>query len=162
MADGEAYEFVQQRYDAIPAASIVTVRSAARHYLLIVGLAILVIAATLRVGSDLPGPEVSLSFLKTDQSASVSQSANAVAASPAKEANAGALSADPLTRLLLQLSIIIAASYVIGWLFGRCGQPAVVGEMMAGVLLGPSLFGWIAPDAFRLSLLLTLSSRYDC
>ena len=146
---GEAYEFVQQRYDAIPAASIVTVRSAARHYLLIVGLAILVIAATLRVGSDLPGPEVSLPFLKTDQSASVSQSANAVAASPAKEANAGALSADPLTRLLLQLSIIIAASYVIGWLFGRCGQPAVVGEMMAGVLLGPSLFGWIAPDAFR-------------
>ena len=38
---------------------------------------------------------------------------------------------------------------VVGWLFTRCGQPAVVGEMMAGILLGPSLFGWVAPNAYH-------------
>jgi Kef-type K+ transport system membrane component KefB len=33
-------------------------------------------------------------------------------------------------------------------LFTRLGQPAVVGEMAAGILLGPSLFGLLAPQAF--------------
>ncbi len=33
----------------------------------------------------------------------------------------------------------------MGALFVRCGQPAVVGEMVAGILLGPSFLGWIAP-----------------
>jgi len=56
---------------------------------------------------------------------------------------------DPLSRFFLQLVAIIIASYSIGWIFTRCGQPAVVGEMMAGVLLGPSLFGLLAPHAFQ-------------
>src|SRR5262249_24064223 len=34
-------------------------------------------------------------------------------------------------------------------IFTRFGQPAVVGEMMAGVLLGPSVFGLLAPAAFQ-------------
>jgi len=36
-----------------------------------------------------------------------------------------------------------------GWAFVRLGQPGVVGEMVAGILLGPSLFGLIAPGAFH-------------
>ncbi len=56
---------------------------------------------------------------------------------------------DPLSRFFLQLFVVIAVSYAVGWLFTRCGQPAVVGEMMAGVLLGPSLFGWVAPGVFQ-------------
>lgn len=55
----------------------------------------------------------------------------------------------PLSRLFLQLFLIIAVCGIVGWLFTRCGQPAVVGEMMAGILLGPSLFGLLAPDAFQ-------------
>ena len=47
--------------------------------------------------------------------------------------------------LLLQILIILATARVVGWLFRRIGQPAVVGEMVAGILLGPSAFGWIAP-----------------
>jgi Kef-type K+ transport system membrane component KefB len=56
---------------------------------------------------------------------------------------------DPLSRLFLQLFIIVVLSYVVGWIFARFGQPAVVGEMMAGVLLGPSIFGLLAPAAFQ-------------
>jgi Kef-type K+ transport system membrane component KefB len=57
--------------------------------------------------------------------------------------------ADNLSRFFLQLFVVISVSYSIGWIFTKCGQPAVVGEMMAGVLLGPSLFGWLAPRAFQ-------------
>lgn len=47
----------------------------------------------------------------------------------------------------LQLFVIVAAARIIGWLGKRYfGQPQVVGEMIAGVLLGPSLFGLLAPD----------------
>lgn len=53
----------------------------------------------------------------------------------------------PLARLLLQFIIIILATRVVGSLFTRLGQPAVIGEIVAGILLGPSLFGWLWPDA---------------
>lgn len=56
---------------------------------------------------------------------------------------------EPLSRLFMQLLIIITASRLMGMLFSHCGQPAVVGEMAAGILLGPSLFGWLAPEAFH-------------
>jgi len=41
--------------------------------------------------------------------------------------------------------VILATCRVVGLVAGRLGQPQVVGEMVAGVLLGPSLFGWLAP-----------------
>ena len=56
---------------------------------------------------------------------------------------------DPLTRFFLQLFVVIVVSNAIGWIFTRGGQPAVVGEMMAGILLGPSLFGLVVPNAFQ-------------
>lgn len=47
----------------------------------------------------------------------------------------------------LELFIIVATARVVGWLGKRfLGQPQVVGEMIAGVILGPSLFGLLAPD----------------
>jgi Kef-type K+ transport system membrane component KefB len=55
----------------------------------------------------------------------------------------------PLSKLVLQLIIIIVAASVTGSVFTRLGQPAVVGEMVAGILLGPSLFGLLAPNAFQ-------------
>ena len=50
-------------------------------------------------------------------------------------------------RFFLQLAIIMLTCRVVGWI-GRkfLGQPQVVGEMIAGVLLGPSLFGMLAPE----------------
>ncbi|WCT76951.1 cation:proton antiporter [Novosphingobium humi] len=46
----------------------------------------------------------------------------------------------------LAMAVILAASRMVGWAARRfLGQPQVVGEMIAGVLLGPSLLGWLAP-----------------
>ncbi len=47
----------------------------------------------------------------------------------------------------LQMAVILAACRVVGWLARRIGQPQVVGEMIAGVLLGPSLVGMLFPEA---------------
>lgn len=52
----------------------------------------------------------------------------------------------PLGALLLQIVVIVIASKLIGKLFTLAHQPRVVGEMFAGILLGPSLFGWLQPD----------------
>ena len=50
---------------------------------------------------------------------------------------------------LLQLTLIILAARSIGWLFQRMHQPRGVGEIVAGLLLGPSLFGSVAPETFQ-------------
>jgi Kef-type K+ transport system membrane component KefB len=50
-------------------------------------------------------------------------------------------------HFFLQLGLIILACRVVGWLGARfLAQPQVVGEMIAGVILGPSLFGLFMPD----------------
>ncbi len=51
----------------------------------------------------------------------------------------------PLARLILQLIVIILAARTLGSLARRFGQPPVIGEIAAGVLLGPSLLGLMAP-----------------
>ena len=50
--------------------------------------------------------------------------------------------------LLLQILIILIAARAMGWLFRKVHQPAVIGEIVAGILLGPSLFGRVAPETF--------------
>ncbi len=47
---------------------------------------------------------------------------------------------------LFQLFTILSAALVLGGLFRRLGQPPVVGEILAGVVLGPSLLGTLAPE----------------
>jgi Kef-type K+ transport system membrane component KefB len=56
--------------------------------------------------------------------------------------------AQPLSHLLLQLLVVLSAARLTGYAFTRVGIPAVVGEMTAGILLGPSLLGLVAPYAF--------------
>jgi Kef-type K+ transport system membrane component KefB len=56
---------------------------------------------------------------------------------------------DPLTRLFVQLILIIVVARLCGALTMMVRQPAVVGEMIAGILLGPSLLGWLWPDLFH-------------
>lgn len=55
---------------------------------------------------------------------------------------------DPLSQLLLQLVTILVVARIVGALAQRAGQPAVIGEMAAGILLGPSVLGWLSPAAF--------------
>ncbi|HEX3591390.1 MAG TPA: cation:proton antiporter [Pseudonocardiaceae bacterium] len=52
-------------------------------------------------------------------------------------------------ELLLALLVILVATTALGWLCGRIGQPRVVGEMIGGILLGPSVLGAVAPSAER-------------
>ncbi len=49
---------------------------------------------------------------------------------------------------LLQLVIIVLAGRLGGVLARRVGQSAAVGEIVVGLMLGPSLFGWLSPDTF--------------
>ena len=62
------------------------------------------------------------------------------------------MSAADLERLIvlptLAVGVIIAVSRLLGLAFRRWRQPQVVGELVAGLLLGPSFFGWVAPAPF--------------
>jgi Kef-type K+ transport system membrane component KefB len=51
-----------------------------------------------------------------------------------------------MPHLLLQLSVILATARVLAMLVRRLGQPPVVGEMIAGLVLGPLVFGALAPE----------------
>jgi K+:H+ antiporter len=64
----------------------------------------------------------------------------------------GALGA-PLTEhevlvFLVQLMLLVGVARICGWLMKSIGQPPVVGELLAGVLLGPTVFGRLAPETF--------------
>jgi Kef-type K+ transport system membrane component KefB len=47
--------------------------------------------------------------------------------------------------LVAQIAVIVLVSRAVGYLFRKMGQPQVIGEMLAGIMLGPSLLGWLAP-----------------
>ena len=53
---------------------------------------------------------------------------------------------NPLSTLLLQIIVIIVIARVFGAIFRRVGQPPVMGEMVAGITLGPSVLGLAAPQ----------------
>lgn len=55
------------------------------------------------------------------------------------------IGAHQLLLLLLQLGLLLGVALALGRAAQRVGMPPVIGELFAGVLLGPSLLGWIAP-----------------
>jgi len=62
--------------------------------------------------------------------------------SAASRANEG-----DLLHVLLALVVVIATARAMGWVFRSAKQPPVVGEILAGIVLGPSLLGRLAPGA---------------
>lgn len=52
----------------------------------------------------------------------------------------------PLALLLAQIVTIILVAKLFGWICTKIGQPSVIGEMIAGIVLGPSLFGLFYPE----------------
>ena len=50
-----------------------------------------------------------------------------------------------LFTLVLQIVVVLVVCRAAGTLFQKIRQPRVVGEMFAGIMLGPSLLGWVAP-----------------
>jgi Kef-type K+ transport system membrane component KefB len=55
---------------------------------------------------------------------------------------------DILPHLLLALAAVVVAGRVLGFLFRYIGQPPVIGEVVGGIALGPSLLGQISPAAY--------------
>lgn len=98
-------------------------------YVLLVGIPALVLIAVMRAGAGLPA------------ATGIPEKVTSHATAPA-----------PLNLLLLvmQIGVILLASRIVGMLFKKIHQPQVIGEMVAGILLGPSLLGWAAPEISRL------------
>jgi Kef-type K+ transport system membrane component KefB len=73
--------------------------------------------------------------------------AGAQAARPAMNAPASMPSSgSTVMHVLLALAVIVLATNLVGALFRRLRQPQVMGEVVAGILLGPSFLGWLAPQ----------------
>ncbi|GAA3463914.1 cation:proton antiporter [Saccharothrix longispora] len=51
------------------------------------------------------------------------------------------------SRTFLALAVILVAVRAVGWLVGKIGQPRVLGEITAGILLGPSALGMVFPGS---------------
>jgi len=121
----------------------------AQLYLLIVSIVGLGIFFILDAGSQLPPPVSRLSTQTVAATTPHSTDVNGSSLFTSVKSTLWQNATNPLSRLFLQLLIIIVASGVVAWIFTRCGQTAVIGEMVAGILLGPSLFGLVAPNAFQ-------------
>src|SRR5262249_13678171 len=59
------------------------------------------------------------------------------------------LSATELLTLIIQLTALLGIALLLGGLAARLGMPAIVGELLAGVVLGPSLLGHAAPTVYH-------------
>jgi Kef-type K+ transport system membrane component KefB len=95
-------------------------------YILLVGAPVLILMAVLQTGARLAAP------------AAMHDTTNGVSSpKPAVAPN--------LFVLVAQIAVIILASRAVGFVFQKLSQPQVIGEMLAGIMLGPSLLGWLAP-----------------
>jgi Kef-type K+ transport system membrane component KefB len=117
-------------------------------YVLVLALFGAGIALTLQQGAYLQqDPSVTAAPAKA---APVASASTPVKPAAAPNGILGILAAnfrEPLPLLLLQVIVIAGAAQLSGKIFHRIGQPRVIGEMVAGILLGPSLLGWLAPAA---------------
>ena len=116
----------------------------ATFYFSMLGLTAAGIAAVLHWGTQLPVPSLSAGMIPA-------KLAQATGSRPVWESMANLLGSNfhhPLSQLFVQLLVVIAVAQGMGRLFRACGQPTVVGEMAAGILLGPSLLGMVAKGAF--------------
>src|SRR5579871_755407 len=62
-------------------------------------------------------------------------------------------------QIPLSMLVVFTSAKVMSEIFERLGQPGIVGEILAGVLIGPSVLGWIAPNQF-LSALADLGAMF--
>jgi hypothetical protein len=54
----------------------------------------------------------------------------------------------PLSIMLLQIVVILSVARLVGYIFQRIGQQSVIGEITAGIILGPSLLGLVIARCF--------------
>lgn len=100
-------------------------------YPVLVGLPIGGLLVVLAIGRSLHAPPAS---------AEAAEAATAIAMNPTLR----------MPIFLAQIIVVLTAARLVGGLLRRLNQPQVVGEMLAGLLLGPSMLGWLAPSAYAL------------
>src|SRR3984957_18397762 len=71
---------------------------------------------------------------------------SATAATPAWAAD-GVATGNSEAIFIAELGLLLLVGRLMGEAAERIGQPAVMGQLIGGVLLGPSLFGWVWPSA---------------
>src|SRR5437588_3334668 len=54
---------------------------------------------------------------------------------------------DALVHVLVALAAVLVVGRLLGLLFRCVGQPPVIGEVVGGIVLGPSVLGWLWPEA---------------
>src|SRR5262245_4073359 len=84
-------------------------------------------------------------FFLIDAHASTLTAPEPAAGDPQGPSAAAAGKPDALAHVLLALAAVVVTGRLLGVLFRRLGQPPVIGEVMGGILLGPSLLGRVAP-----------------
>jgi Kef-type K+ transport system membrane component KefB len=107
------------------------------------------IVGAIRAGRSLPAPPQPGSTVAAPTA--LRPVPGSQAQSSLRALSGSALLANPggtLGRLVLQLVVILLATRAAGSLFRMIGLPAVVGEIAAGIMLGPSLLGWLWPGCF--------------
>jgi len=113
-------------------------------YIFVIGLFVGAVLVILHLGASLP-PGSAEPVIRSDSSTVVTH--------PSADSADGALRVfidqlhHPLSLLLMQLIAVVGAARLVGGLFRKIGQPSVVGEMVAGILLGPSLLGIVWPES---------------
>src|SRR5947207_15448350 len=121
-------------------------RTALYYFFMIAALG-LGIFFILRAGNQLPSPALQLSIQSSSRIAPHFTGVGDYSFSAAVESSLWENANDPFTRLFLQLFVVTSVSYLVGWIFTCFGQPPVVREMLAAVLLGASGFGLLTTAA---------------
>ncbi len=123
-------------------------------YFLMVAVAVVLFLWIRAWGETLaaPPPASAGSPAGTAAVAGAAPGAPSAAASGAAPAAAAPGPSDALPHVLLALVVILVASRLVGSVFRWLGQPPVVGEVLAGILLGPSLLGRLSPPALAFLL----------
>jgi Kef-type K+ transport system membrane component KefB len=87
-------------------------------------------------------------FLLIDRFGLALAAPEAGAATPAASSAAAVVPrADPVVHVLIALTAVLIVGRIVGALFRFIGQPPVIGEVVGGILLGPSFLGRVWPDA---------------
>src|SRR6476646_1251736 len=67
----------------------------------------------------------------------------------AEQAPAGGSSEHMVAIFLIEIMLMLLVGRVLGELMTRIGQPEVMGQLIAGIIIGPSVFGTISPLAYK-------------
>ncbi len=109
-------------------------------YIFTIGGAAGIIYWVIKKGKALQDPAITLKEVQTEGQSAAHSSFQEFTGSFAHHIK------EPMAVLMLQIIVIIFFARIFGWLFKKIKQPAVIGEIIAGIVLGPSILGSYFPE----------------